>query len=36
MYVDCRYGQLHVHTAFPSNGGFDERVPLEEPADLGR
>jgi pimeloyl-ACP methyl ester carboxylesterase len=28
MYVDCRYGQLHVHTAFPSNGGFDERVPL--------
>jgi len=28
MYVDCRYGQLHVHTAFPSNGGFDERTPL--------
>jgi pimeloyl-ACP methyl ester carboxylesterase len=28
MYVDCRYGQQHVHTAFPSNGGFDERVPL--------
>lgn len=28
MYVDCRFGQLHVHTAFPSNGGFDERVPL--------
>jgi pimeloyl-ACP methyl ester carboxylesterase len=28
MYVDCRYGQLHVHTAFPSNGGFDELVPL--------
>lgn len=28
MYVDCRYGQLHVHTAFPSNGGFDEHVPL--------
>ena len=24
MYVDCRYGQLHVHTAFPSSGGFDE------------
>jgi len=28
MYVDCRYGQLHLHTAFPSNGGFDERMPL--------
>jgi pimeloyl-ACP methyl ester carboxylesterase len=28
MYVDCRYGQLHVHTAFPSNGGFDEFTPL--------
>ena len=28
MYVDCRFGQLHVHTAFPSNGGFDELVPL--------
>lgn len=28
MYVDCRFGQLHMHTAFPSNGGFDERVPL--------
>ncbi len=28
MYVDCRYGQLHVHTAFPSSGGFDELTPL--------
>ena len=28
MYVDCRYGQLHLHTAFPSNGGFDERTSL--------
>jgi pimeloyl-ACP methyl ester carboxylesterase len=28
MYVDCRFGQQHVHTAFPSNGGFDERAPL--------
>jgi len=28
MYVDCRYGQLHMHTAFPSNGGFDELTPL--------
>jgi len=28
MYVDCRYGQMHLHTAFPSSGGFDERTPL--------
>jgi pimeloyl-ACP methyl ester carboxylesterase len=28
MYVDSRFGQLHVHTAFPSNGGFDELTPL--------
>ena len=28
MYVDCRFGQLHLHTAFPSNGGFDELTPL--------
>jgi pimeloyl-ACP methyl ester carboxylesterase len=28
MYVDCRYGQLHLHTAFPSSGGFDELTPL--------
>jgi pimeloyl-ACP methyl ester carboxylesterase len=28
MYVDCRYGQLHVHSAFPSSGGFDELTPL--------
>jgi pimeloyl-ACP methyl ester carboxylesterase len=28
MYVDCRFGQLHLHTAFPSSGGFDELVPL--------
>jgi len=25
LYVDCRYGQLHVHSAFPSSGGFDEQ-----------
>jgi pimeloyl-ACP methyl ester carboxylesterase len=24
MYVDCRYGQLHLTTAFPSSGGFNE------------
>jgi pimeloyl-ACP methyl ester carboxylesterase len=28
MYVDSRYGQLHLHTSFPSSGGFDELTPL--------
>lgn len=28
MYVDCRFGQLHLHTAFPSSGGFDELTAL--------
>jgi pimeloyl-ACP methyl ester carboxylesterase len=23
-YHDCRYGQLHLHNAIPSGGGFDE------------
>lgn len=27
-YAECRYGQLHVATAYPSGGGFDERIPL--------
>lgn len=27
-YFDSRYGQLHVRTAFPNTGGFDERTPL--------
>ncbi|MDH4260911.1 MAG: alpha/beta hydrolase [Gammaproteobacteria bacterium] len=27
-YVDCRYGQLHLATAFPPSGGFDERTAL--------
>jgi pimeloyl-ACP methyl ester carboxylesterase len=27
-YFDCRYGQLHVRTAFPGTGGFDEKVTL--------
>jgi pimeloyl-ACP methyl ester carboxylesterase len=27
-YAECRYGQLHLATAYPSGGGFDERVPL--------
>jgi len=25
-YADCRYGQLHLLTAYPSGGGFDERT----------
>ena len=28
MYVDCRYGQLHLTTAFPPSGGFDELTSL--------
>lgn len=27
-YFDCRYGQLHVRSAMPSGGGFDEGTPL--------
>lgn len=27
-YFDCKYGQLHVRTAFPATGGFDEQVTL--------
>jgi len=27
-YFDCRFGQLHVRTAFPITGGFDEQVTL--------
>lgn len=27
-YAECRYGQLHLSTAYPSGGGFDEKVPL--------
>ncbi len=27
-YFDCRFGQLHVRTAFPATGGFGEQVPL--------
>lgn len=27
-YAECRYGQIHVWTAYPSGGGFDERTPL--------
>lgn len=28
MYIDCRYGQLHLTAAYPSSGGFDEALPL--------
>jgi len=28
MYIDCRYGQLHLATAYPSSGGFDEASPI--------
>lgn len=28
MYVDCRYGQMHLATAFPPSGGFDEFTAL--------
>ena len=28
MYVDCRYGQLHLTTAYPASGGFDEALPI--------
>jgi pimeloyl-ACP methyl ester carboxylesterase len=28
MYIDCRYGQLHLTTAYPASGGFDEASPL--------
>jgi pimeloyl-ACP methyl ester carboxylesterase len=27
-YFDCKFGQLHVRTAFPATGGFDEQVTL--------
>jgi len=35
-YFECRYGQIHVRTAFPSTGGFDERTPLICLHELGR
>jgi pimeloyl-ACP methyl ester carboxylesterase len=28
MYVDCRYGQMHVRSVFSGNGGFDELTSL--------
>jgi pimeloyl-ACP methyl ester carboxylesterase len=27
-YFECRYGQLHVHNAIPSGGGFEEGTSL--------
>jgi pimeloyl-ACP methyl ester carboxylesterase len=36
-YFDCKFGQLHVRTAFPTTGGFDEQVTLIclHPIDAG-
>lgn len=28
LYLDCRFGQLHLTTAYPQSGGFDERTPV--------
>jgi len=28
MYIDCRYGQLHLTASYPSSGGFDEASPI--------
>jgi pimeloyl-ACP methyl ester carboxylesterase len=28
LYIDCRWGQLHLTTAYPHSGGFDERTPV--------
>src|SRR5688572_16470107 len=27
-YAESRFGQIHLWTAYPSGGGFDERVPV--------
>ncbi len=27
-YAESRYGQIHLWTAYPSGGGFDERLPV--------
>jgi pimeloyl-ACP methyl ester carboxylesterase len=27
-YAESRFGQIHLWTAYPSGGGFDERVPI--------
>lgn len=28
MYIDGRYGQLHLTAAYPATGGFDEATPI--------
>ena len=28
MYLDVRYGQMHLTTAYPASGGFDEATPV--------
>lgn len=38
-YYDCRYGQLHLHNAISSGGGFDELtsvICLHGPGETGR
>jgi len=38
-YYECRYGQLHLHNAIPSGGGFDELtsvICLHGPGETGR
>ncbi len=27
-YAESRFGQIHLWTAYPSGGGFDERLPV--------
>ena len=27
-YAECRFGQIHLSTAYPSGGGFDEHTPV--------
>lgn len=27
-YAECRFGQIHLWTSYPSGGGFDEHVPV--------
>ncbi len=28
LYIDCRFGQMHLATAYPMSGGFDEASPI--------
>ena len=35
-YTESRFGQIHLWTAYPSGGGFDERVPVAPVAVLAR